>query len=173
MNYRWFRISILLGVGLAILLLVNSISNYLLVSRRVVVEQSRHDLARSVAGLDQQIQQSAPGRVPDLGLLVEQVRQNSQGKIAWIHIRDLDGVVLARAGLALDPAFPVETFRCRPSGGGSVPVSVAGSCPKTGDRRGRPVSRRPGRGDLAAAAEPDGELLCGPGTADVADRYER
>ena len=100
LTYRWFRLGILLGVGLAILLLVNSVANYFLGSRRVLVEQRRRDLASQVASLDRQIQQASPESIPALGSLLEQVRQSSHGKIAWIQICNLEGAAVASAGPA-------------------------------------------------------------------------
>ncbi len=112
-GYRWFRVWILLGIGLAILLLVNSIWNYFLVSQRVLVEQVRRDLSRQIAGLDRRVQEGGPRTVKDLGSRIEQVRQENDGKMAWIHVRDGEGAILARAGLEVAPAFQAELVRSR------------------------------------------------------------
>jgi len=108
-TYRWFRFSIALGAGLAILLLVNSVATYFLGLRRVLVEQLRHDLARQAVSLDRRIQQA--GNAQDLSSLFEQVRQNNDGKTAWIEIRDAAGGIVAHSGLALGPVFPAEFVR--------------------------------------------------------------
>ena len=109
LTYRWFRFSIALGAGLAILLLVNSVASYFLGLRRVLVEQLRHDLARQAVSLDRRIQQA--GNAQDLSSLFEQVRQNNDGKTAWIEIRDAAGGIVAHSGLAAGPVFPAEFVR--------------------------------------------------------------
>ncbi len=108
LGYRWFRLWVLLGVGLALLLLVNSISNYFFVSRRVLVDQLRRDLASQVAGLERQIQQAGARGIQNVSDLIEKVQQKNDRKIAWIQIRDGDGAIVAHAGLARHAAFSME-----------------------------------------------------------------
>jgi hypothetical protein len=104
--HHWFRFWILLGVGLGIVLLIRSISNYSWLSHRVLIEQLRRDLAAQVAGLDRRM-----ASAQNLDLLLDQTRQSSSVRLAWIYLRDADGNLLARAGLAGEPAFPTEFVR--------------------------------------------------------------
>ena len=107
-KHRWFRIGIIAGAGLAVLLLANSVSNYVLVSRRVLVEQIRRDIAAQVAALDQQVQKAGLVNAQRLDGLLESMRENSDGKIAWIQVRDAEGAMVAHAGLEAQPTFALE-----------------------------------------------------------------
>ena len=55
-GYRWFPLWLVLGVGLAIVLLVNSVWNYVSISHRIVVDQVRKDLWLQAAGIDRTMQ---------------------------------------------------------------------------------------------------------------------
>ena len=112
-NYRWLRISIGLGLALAVLLLANSVWTYRMVSRRVVVDQLRRDLAMQVVAADQHIQRGGPRSADQLGALLDQMHRNSGGKIAWAQLRDSQDGVIAQAGLAMDPMFSAEYVRAQ------------------------------------------------------------
>jgi len=112
-GYVWFRIWMLAGVGLAVLLLSNSVANYVFVSWRVLVEQIRREMAGQVGGLDQQMQQAGVVNTQQLAALLESTREKSEGKIAWILVRDAEGTMVAQTGLAAAPAFTPEYFRTR------------------------------------------------------------
>lgn len=96
---RWFTISLGIGFALGLLLLVNSAANYFWVSRRIVVEQVRKDLA---------VQAQAVGKAPGS---IEQIQKASNGRIAWIQVRDSEDTVLAVAGLNAEPAFSADLVR--------------------------------------------------------------
>lgn len=55
-GYRWFPLWLVLGVGLAVVLLVNSVWNYVSISHRIVVDQVRKDMWLQVAGIDRTMQ---------------------------------------------------------------------------------------------------------------------
>lgn len=73
-SYGWFPLWIGLGLLLAILLLVSSISTYVLVSRRLTVEQLRGDLASVVAMLDQQVQRGGVKNGDQFAALLQQAQ---------------------------------------------------------------------------------------------------
>ncbi len=95
---RWFQLCIGVGVVVAVLLLVSSISTYVLVSRRLIVDQLRRDLAAQVAVMDQQLQHG-PIESPDqLFTILQNARGRSNGRIMWIQVRASDGATIAQVG---------------------------------------------------------------------------
>lgn len=108
---RWVPLSVLLGLGLAILLLINSISTYRLVSQRLAVEQVRRDLSLRIATLENSLRNV--GMNESAETVLEELRRNSAGRIVWIHLRDGSGRVVANAGLDAEPAFPADVLRAQ------------------------------------------------------------
>jgi hypothetical protein len=109
--YRWFRLWIFVGAALALLLLVNSVSNYLVISRRISVDMLRRDLATHAVGLDQSIRAASIQGPANLRALLDAVRSNSGGKIAWLVVRDSSGKLLAASGALAAPTFDPVVFR--------------------------------------------------------------
>ena len=109
-QYRWFLAWTGLGLTLAVLLLVNSVANYQFVSRRVLVDQVRRDLATQVATLDREINTRGPRTAGQISRLLE---ARDTDKIAWIQLRDDKGNVLAGAGEAVAPVFTLDYVRER------------------------------------------------------------
>jgi len=110
-SHGWFRLWIIFGLGVAILLLVNSMSNYLFVSRRVLVDQVRRDLSGQVAAIDRQAQQYRLQSPSQLAALVEKARQSSNGRIAWIQLHGTDDTALASTGLSVPRTFSASYIR--------------------------------------------------------------
>ena len=95
---RWFQLWIGAGLILALLLLVSSISTYVLVSRRMIVDQLRRDLAAQVAMMDQQLQQGSVQGSNQLLTVLQHTKDRSNGRIAWIHVQGGDGATIAQVG---------------------------------------------------------------------------
>ena len=108
--YRWFPLWLLLGAALAAVLLVNSIWNYVMVSRRVVVDQVRRDLWLQVATVDRAIERGGFADSRRLDALLQQVRRASKGKILWIELRSINGTAIAHAGDIASPAFSIDAI---------------------------------------------------------------
>jgi len=108
-GYPWFKIWLIFGTLLALLLLYTSISNYIFISRRISADHLRRDMNRQVAILEDQLRQSR-GQV-DLPAALAQVLQD---KMDWAVIRARDGRVVARAGLELDASFKADQLQARP-----------------------------------------------------------
>ena len=105
---RWFSISIWFGIALGLLVLGNSAANYYWVSQKIVVEQVRKDLSAQAATVEKLVQAAGPEAE-----VLEQVRVSSQGRIAWIQIRDSRDASLAAAGLNAAPTFSADLIRAR------------------------------------------------------------
>src|SRR5512138_1204935 len=106
---RWFKLWLTVGGLLAVLLLVNSVLNYSFVSRRMVVEQIRHELNRQVAAFERQARQT---RQTPVDALVQEFAKDRE-KTPWVEVRDRDGNVLARAGIDAGRTFAEDEVRSR------------------------------------------------------------
>ena len=84
------------GAVLALLLLANSIRDYLFVWRLLAVQQVRHELSQQVVALEQQFRRPSADPSP-LRLLADAI-DGAAEKPLWIEIRRPDGGVLARRG---------------------------------------------------------------------------
>ena len=98
-TYRRVTVWLIAGAVLAVLLLANSIRDYLFVSRLLTVQQVRRELSASMAALEQKLRRSpTPGLSP-----LEPLAGATDGASdtpTWIEIRRPDGSVLARRGSA-------------------------------------------------------------------------
>ncbi len=123
---RWVTASLIAAAVLALLILANSIRDYLYVSRLLTVRQVRETLSQHVVALEQTLR-----RTPTPGLsLLEQLAEATKGapdEPLWIEIRRPDGSVLARLGSAGARQFSSDEesahFRNREALYKVVPVS--------------------------------------------------
>lgn len=98
-TYRWVTAWLIAGAVLALLLLANSIRDYLFVSRLLTVQQVRQELSQYVVALEQKLRRSPTPASSPLELLAD-ATDSAPDKPLWIEIRRPDGSVLARRGSA-------------------------------------------------------------------------
>jgi sigma-B regulation protein RsbU (phosphoserine phosphatase) len=133
-HQKWFRVWILTGAGLAILLLASSVINYLISERATALFNTRREMAREMSALDQLVHDQKPAAA-SLSSVLEQVVRESHGTLAWAQIVDRDGAVIARSDAAAAPAFTVDyvasrirerrpVFAVRDTGSGKVVVEA-------------------------------------------------
>lgn len=103
-SHRWFRVWLGLGGALAALMLVNSMLNYTIVSRRIVTMHVSRQIRDTALKLDRRLQQTGPVNNAALRPLLEEVTKD-RDNLAWIEIRTRDGIVTARHGLHTTPSF--------------------------------------------------------------------
>ena len=103
----WFRLWIFAGGGLAILLLASTVINYVVSSRTTALFNTRREIAREMAVLDQLVRAQRPDVAAFDGVL-EQVVKESSGSLAWAQILNREGAVIARSEGAAAPAFTVD-----------------------------------------------------------------
>ena len=108
--HGWFRLWIVSGVGLAILLLASSVFSYVASARGAAVRDTRRAMASQVDAVTQLIR-SEPAKGGLSPLLDRMVEQNS--RLAWIQLLDHDGAVIARSGRAEEPAFKADYAAAR------------------------------------------------------------
>jgi hypothetical protein len=107
--YQWFKLCLLIGGALAVLLLVNSVWYYNFIARRVQLDQVRRELTAQAAGVDQEIQTAHT--VADLKHALEVERQKSNGRIAWIEVRDISSLTVAHEGMSAGRTFSIDYIR--------------------------------------------------------------
>jgi serine phosphatase RsbU (regulator of sigma subunit) len=111
-SQRWFRLWMLTGAGLAILLLASSVINYLISERTSALFNTRREMAREMAALDQLVRDQKPSAASLSGVL-EQVVRESNGSLAWAQMLNREGSVIARSDTAAPPAFTVDYVASR------------------------------------------------------------
>jgi hypothetical protein len=152
----------LLGLGLAILLFVTSISNYRIVSRRIALEQSRRELALNVGSSELQLIEASDAQIA--ATLLERIRQNSHGRIVWLQLRDGSGNVVAQSGSndgfsPLAPEFVRAQFRNRQPAFQSQRSSVGDLVVEGFPTRPLAGVKRPGIVEAAAKIDASFQLL--------------
>lgn len=111
-----------LGIALGVLLLANSVGEYRRASARLMVEQSRKNLAAQAATVGKLVQ--AAGADAEL---LDEVRAASRGRIAWIHTHAGAPSANARFETRTTANGPVlvETFSVQPKRSKRFAVQLA------------------------------------------------
>ena len=106
-TYRWVTTWLIAGAVLALLLLANSIRDYLFVWRILAVQQVRHQLSEQVVALEQRLRASPTPQLSPLEIVTDAV-DSATDKPLWMELRRPDGSVLARQGSAVARLFTTE-----------------------------------------------------------------
>ncbi len=110
-RYHWFRISLVLGALLAVLMLVNSVVNYMFVSRRVAVEQLQRDMSKQAMTLEQEMRRANARTPAQVDRLVDEMQKRE--KMVWLEVRDRDDKLLASSGVEDHPRFAKDEMRTK------------------------------------------------------------
>ena len=103
-TYLWVSAWLIAGAVLAILLLANSIRDYLVVSKIIDTEQVRYETNQHVAAFEQRLRLSALGTGTRLKWLTDDLEQSGD-KPVWIDVRASDGTLLETFGKTAGPSF--------------------------------------------------------------------
>jgi Stage II sporulation protein E (SpoIIE) len=107
---RWFVLWLVLGAGLAGLLLFDSISTYRMVSRIIVINQVRRELNKRASQIEREIQIKQAQSDAELAAVLEKM-QDDHEKLVWLVMRAPDGHVIAQSGEApAAPTFSAKDF---------------------------------------------------------------
>lgn len=83
-------------------------SRYQSARQRARIVELRRDLAAHAARVDQSI-----AAVQEIDAVLQQVREESKHRIAWVQVRDENGVVRGHAGMRASATFPLEFARAQ------------------------------------------------------------
>jgi serine phosphatase RsbU (regulator of sigma subunit) len=107
---RWFVLWLVLGAGLAGLLLFDSISTYRFVSRILVINQVRRDLNKRAAQIERELQIKQAQTDAEIDAVLDKLQEEHE-KLVWLVLRAPDGHVIAQAGAApAAPTFSAKEF---------------------------------------------------------------
>src|SRR5205823_10931271 len=85
-------------------------SDYMFRARRDAVNRLRRQIAQQVTTLERDIQAHDDQRRLRLDVLLDAALRRSEGGLAWIQIRAVQGTVLAHAGDSPDLRFPLASI---------------------------------------------------------------
>ncbi len=107
---RWFVLWLVLGAGLAGLLLFDSISTYRFVSRILVINQVRRDLNKRAAQIERELQIKQAQTDSEIDAVLDKLQEEHE-KLVWLVVRAPDGHVIAQAGATpAAPTFSAKEF---------------------------------------------------------------
>ncbi len=89
-RYRWLMMSLLLGSVLAMLLVANSVVNYVFVSRRIVVDEVRREMGPQVAAFELKL------RTRGLAVAVDDLEKNR--RFEWMRLTGPKRTLVAHTG---------------------------------------------------------------------------
>jgi len=110
-RYFWFRLALVLGSLLGVLLLVESVLTYYHVSRFMVAGELRREAQRQINLLARDAFQSGPPDEARLQQAAEELRSEAASRIAWVRIIDGRGRVLAQSGIPVGSPPPIRQTR--------------------------------------------------------------
>jgi len=110
---RWFQIGVFAGVSIAVLLIANSVSNYVHASQKIPTEILRRDAASRVMRLDQRIRTTGLTASANLNDLLAASLREGRGRLAWIQVRDSNGNVVGHAGADAAPTFSLHAVESK------------------------------------------------------------
>lgn len=102
-RYMWFKLALVGGSLLGILLLVQSIQTYYQVSRGMVLAELRREAQRQVGLLQREAARLGVREPAELAPVLVEMQQDAPNRIAWIRILDSSGAVLAQGGTPVGP----------------------------------------------------------------------
>jgi serine phosphatase RsbU (regulator of sigma subunit) len=89
-NQLWILIWLALGAGLAVLLLVDSISTYIFVSRAIVIDRARRELTRVSAEVEHKMQTQHPRTEAEIKALLTSIEEEHE-HLLWLDLNWPDG----------------------------------------------------------------------------------
>ncbi len=106
-RYLWFKLALVVGSLLGLLLLFQSFSTYYQVSRIMVMAELRREAQRQVNLLARDVSQVGFQDTAKLKSVLEELHQEAPSRIAWIRLTEPSGETLVQTG---DPigTRPVE-----------------------------------------------------------------
>jgi hypothetical protein len=116
----WFRVFVVSGIVLGLVLLVQTVATYVYVSGSLVVEGARRDAERKALSLQRSMRRVDMTDSEALSSIIEDSLADWEETVGWVRILDRSGNVLAQGGNAGGSSGILENSRNAPAGNGSV-----------------------------------------------------
>ena len=97
LKFLWFRLSIALGICLALLLIVETLSTYIYVSHSLVVQEAQREAERRLQSVARAGRLTGSRESSSLNPVLHEMVHESEKTIAWMRIIGFDGKVLAES----------------------------------------------------------------------------
>ncbi len=174
-RYLWFKLALVVGSLLGLLLLFQSFSTYYQVSRIMVLAELRREAQRQVNLLSRDAAQAGFQDPASLRPVLDELRQEAPNKIAWIRVIDVAGRTLVESGQPVgappnnqrpqegkEGAPPPADIRSAEEGGVLVTVLPLRARRTFGEPGQRARAPAPPEGNSLSGAVPPGRVP-GPG----------
>lgn len=116
-NYFLFKLLLVVGASLGVLLLVQAVRNYRFVSQRMIHEELYREAARHSTDIARMARDAEVTTSRELEPVLEEMVRERPLQIAWLRVMNLDGQILAEAGDPQPTPFqPSELRRLFQSG---------------------------------------------------------
>lgn len=131
----WFRVLIVSGIVLGVVLLIQSVATYVYVSGNLVVESARYDAERRALSLQRSMRRVDTSDVAALESIIGDSLADWDDSLGWVRILDAFGNVIAEGGQTSGQTSLFESLRdrlaariaARSSGSGEPGASSAGA----------------------------------------------
>ena len=110
-RYIWLKLTLTVGSLLALLLLVQSVVTYYQVSRLLVSAELRRQAQQHVASLEREARRLGIRDPTELSRVLDDIRQDAAGAVAWVRIVDMAGHPLAQSGNSSGLPFGEQRLR--------------------------------------------------------------
>jgi serine phosphatase RsbU (regulator of sigma subunit) len=110
-RYRLFKMLLVLGGVLAVLLLAQTVRSYRYVTQRLIEEELYREGARQASFVLETAREAGIQTPEEFSPVLERVIENRQREIAWLRIRNLRGDTIAESGASAGVPFPVQELR--------------------------------------------------------------
>jgi len=110
-SYFLFKLLLVVGASLGVLLLVQAIRNYRFVSQRMIHEELYREAARHSTDIAQMARDAEVTTSRELGPVLEEMVRERPLQIAWLRVMDLNGHILAEAGDPQPSPFSASELR--------------------------------------------------------------
>jgi hypothetical protein len=111
LGHMWLRLLFTIGVLLGLLLLIQSVATYYQVTRIMVTAGLRREAQQHVISIEREARRLGIRNAAELSPLLDEIRQDAPGKIAWVRVTDMMGRTLVHSGNAVGAPFAAETLR--------------------------------------------------------------
>ena len=110
-RYIWLKLTLAVGSLLGLLLLVQSVVTYYQVSRLLVTAELRREAQQHVTSIEREARRLGIRDPAELSQVLDDIRQDAAGTIAWVRIIDMAGHPLAQSGNSSGLPFGEQRLR--------------------------------------------------------------